>query len=60
MDRRLRFADMAYSFGQPELTVDEIMDVQRVRPETRALVAQATTDKDKFILLMCSPEMMEA
>lgn len=60
MDRRVRFADMAYSFGQPELTVDEIMDVQRVRPETRALVAQATKDKDKFILLMCSPEMMEA
>ena len=56
----MRFADMAYSFGQPELTVDEIMDAQRVRPETRALVAQATKDKDKFILLMCSPEMMEA
>ena len=60
MDRRVRFADMVFSYGRPELTVDEIMDVQRVRPETRALVAKATKDKDKFILLMCSPEMMEA
>ena len=59
-DRRLRFADMVYTHGNPELGVDEIMDTQGVSTHTIELVSQGNSDREKFILFMCSPEMMEA
>ena len=51
---------MVYTHGNPELGVDEIMDTQGVSTHTIELVSQGNSDREKFILLMCSPEMMEA
>ena len=57
-ERRIRFADAIYSGGNPTSTPDEIMDRIGANESTRSLVNNFTRQKDKFIALMCSPEIM--
>ena len=60
LDRRLRFAQLAFAAGKPSLDVATLVDRLQVSDRTRALVAKGASDLDKFTLLFCSPEMMEA
>jgi uncharacterized protein (DUF1800 family) len=57
-ERRIRFADAIYSKGYPYSTPDEIMDRIGANETTRSLVNSFNRKKDKFIALMCSPELM--
>ena len=57
-ERRIRFADAIYSKGYPYSTPDEIMDRIGANKSTRSLVNNFDRRKDKFIALMCSPEIM--
>ena len=57
-ERRIRFADAIYSKGYPYSTPDEIMDRIGANESTRSLVNNFDRRKDKFIALMCSPEIM--
>ena len=57
-ERRIRFSDAIYSGGNPTSTPDEIMDRIGANESTRSLVNNFTRQKDKFIALMCSPEIM--
>ena len=57
-ERRIRFADAIYSGGNPTSTPDEIMDRIGANESTRSLVNNFDRRKDKFIALMCSPEIM--
>ncbi len=58
-ERRIRFADAVFSNGRPKRSVEKIMARMEVMPETQQLVASVgRSPKDKFIALMCSPELM--
>ena len=57
-ERRIRFADAIYSGGNPTSTPDEIMDRIGANESTQSLVNNFNRQKDKFIALMCSPEIM--
>ena len=60
LDRRLRYAQHAFTAGMPVMAVDELMDRMQVEDKTRILVERGKSAVDKFVLLFCSPEMMEA
>ena len=58
-DRRLRFAEAIFNVGNPKFTSDQIMDRIGAHKSTRNLVkSMGMNEKDKFIALMCSPELM--
>ena len=57
-ERRIRFADAIYRAGDPKVSSEEIMNRIGANMSTRKLVDSATSGKDKFISLMCSPELM--
>jgi len=57
-ERRIRFADAIYRAGNPKISSAEIMSRIGANMSTRKLVDSATSGKDKFISLMCSPELM--
>lgn len=59
LDRRIRFASLVHDHGQMERSADEIITEQGLSEATAALVAKGGTPRDKFVLLMCSPEVME-
>lgn len=59
LDRRMRIAEMIARHASPKFTAEEIIDRQGFSDLTRALVARGTTDEQRFVLLACSPEMME-
>ncbi len=57
-ERRIRFADAIYRAGNPKVSSEEIMNRIGANMSTRKLVDSASSGKDKFISLMCSPELM--
>jgi len=58
-ERRIRFSDAVYKNGNPRRSVNEIMDRIGAVEQTRAMVASVgASPKDRFITLMCSPELM--
>lgn len=59
MDRRIRFASLVFAGGNPKLKTDDIIELHQFSEQTKQLVNQATTERDKFILLTCSPEFLE-
>lgn len=59
LDRRLRFAELVYAHGKNTLPASTIISNNTFSEETIALVNRGKTEKQKFILLMCSPEFME-
>lgn len=59
MDRRMRFADLVARHAKGVRPVDAILADQDFAPRTIDLCARGRTETQRFILLMCSPEMME-
>ena len=59
LDRRIRFASLVYQYGTPQISVDKIIEMQGLSKETRDIVSQGQSGRQKFVLLMCSPEIME-
>jgi uncharacterized protein (DUF1800 family) len=59
MDRRIRFAGLVYDHARGRRSVDELLETLELTIATRELVARGKSDTQRFILLMCSPEMME-
>ncbi|SVA70845.1 uncharacterized protein METZ01_LOCUS123699 [marine metagenome] len=58
-DRRIRFAEAIFNVGNPKFTSEEIMSRIGAHKSTRNLVKNmGMKEKDKFIALMCSPELM--
>jgi uncharacterized protein (DUF1800 family) len=57
-ERRIRFSDAIYKAGRPKVMSAEIMNRIGANEATRALVASSGSEKNKFIALMCSPEIM--
>ena len=57
-ERRIRFADAIFIAGKPKVLSAEIMDRFDANMSTRKLVASAGNERNKFIALMCSPELM--
>ena len=58
-ERRIRFADAIYRAGNPQFSSSEIMDRISANGATRDLVKRAGQyENEKFIALMCSPELM--
>jgi len=57
-ERRIRFADAIFQVGNPKVLSAEIMDRFDANMLTRKLVASAGSERNKFIALMCSPELM--
>ena len=57
-ERRIRFADAIFIAGRPKVLSAEIMDRFDANMSTRKLVASAGSERNKFIALMCSPELM--
>ena len=57
-ERRIRFSDAIYTAGRPKVMSSEIMDRIGANEVTRKLVADSGSEKNKFIALMCSPELM--
>lgn len=59
MDRRIRFANVVFNYAKPRLSPDEIIERNGFGEATRQLVAETRVPEEKFMLLACSPEMME-
>ena len=58
-ERRIRFSDAIYKKGNPKFLSAEIMDRIGASDATRKLVMSAgNSQRNKFITLMCSPEIM--
>ena len=57
-ERRIRFADAIFIAGRPKVLSTEIMNRFDANMSTRKLVASAGNERNKFIALMCSPELM--
>ena len=58
-ERRYRFADAIFSNGKPRHQATEIMSRIGASEQTRALVdSVGPNQKNRFIALMCSPELM--
>jgi len=58
-DRRIRFSEAIYNAGNPQFSSDQIMERVGANKSTRNLVkSMGMQEKDKFIALMCSPELM--
>ena len=57
-ERRIRFSEAIYRAGRPNILADEIMDRIGANMATRNLVNNAGNQRNKFIALMCSPELM--
>ena len=57
-ERRIRFADAIYKAGKPKVLSTAIMDRFGASMSTRKLVTSAGNERNKFIALMCSPELM--
>ncbi|WP_029040420.1 DUF1800 family protein [Cucumibacter marinus] len=58
-DRRIRFADLIYRFGNPRLSAAEIADALGLSAKTRDMIATGNTPRDRFVLCLCSKEFME-
>lgn len=59
LDRRIRFASLVFQYGMPQISVEEIIEMQGLSKATIDTVSQGQSDHQKFVLLMCSPEIME-
>ncbi|MEO6014230.1 MAG: DUF1800 family protein [Devosia sp.] len=60
LDRRLRFAQLAFTAGKPPVDVASLIGRMDVSARTRALVQSVKTPVDQFVLLFCSSELTEA
>jgi uncharacterized protein (DUF1800 family) len=60
MDRRVRFAQLVWRAGAPQMAPRALAERLGAAPETLALMAKARNDEEQFIFLFCSPDMMEA
>jgi uncharacterized protein (DUF1800 family) len=60
LDRRLRFSQLAFTAGVPALGAEKLVERLGVDSATQTLVSGGKTDVEKFVLLFCSPELMEA
>ena len=60
VERRLRFAQLVFRAGNVAADADALMDRMAVSEATRQLVSSSGSPEDRFILLFCSPEMLEA
>lgn len=59
LDRRVRLADVLASKGKMSATIDDIIARGEFGDATRDLVLLGKGTAQKFMLLACSPEMME-
>ena len=59
-DRRIKFAEAIFNAGNPQFGANQIMDRIGAHQSTRKLVNSVgdTNEKNRFIALMCSPELM--
>ena len=57
-ERRIRFATALYSGGFPTQNNEDIMNRIGANDVTRNMVASVKGNKNKFVALMCSPEIM--
>lgn len=60
MDRRLRFSSFVKAAGFPRLTVEQLTDRLALSDTALSLIAKGKDDAEKFMLLFCGPDMMEA
>jgi uncharacterized protein (DUF1800 family) len=60
MDRRIRLASIIQTSGGPTLSTDRMMELYGFSDRTRSLVEQGRSETERFVLLACSPEFMEA
>ncbi len=59
LDRRIRLANLVFLKGRPARSVDQIILDQGLGASTRDLVSRGRNEQERFVLLMCSPEIME-
>lgn len=59
MDRRVRFAGLVHDHAEGRLPVDAILAANGFSRTTAALLDRGRDERQRFLLLMCSPEMME-
>ena len=57
-ERRIRFSEAIYKAGKPQYKANQIMDRIDAGAPTRKLVDGFRNEQEKFIALMCSPELM--
>jgi uncharacterized protein (DUF1800 family) len=57
-DRRIRIASRIYG-ANPLLAGEEIAEIHEFSDRTKMAISLAKTSKDKFIVALCSPELME-
>ena len=57
-ERRIRFSEAIYQVGRPQFSSEEIINRIGANMSTRQLVESFSSGKDRFIALMCSPELM--
>jgi len=57
-DRRIRIASRIYE-ANPSISGEEISEIYRFSDRTKMIISSAKTSKDKFIIALCSPELME-
>ena len=57
-ERRIRFATALYAGGYPTQNNEDIMNRIGANDVTRNMVASVKGTKNKFVALMCSPEIM--
>jgi len=57
-ERRIRFASALYKGGFPTQSTEDIMNRIGANDATKNLVASVKGTKNKFVALMCSPEIM--
>jgi uncharacterized protein (DUF1800 family) len=57
-DRRIRIASRIYA-ANPSISGEEIAEIYGFSDRTKMAISSAKTSKDKFIVALCSPELME-
>jgi len=57
-DRRIRIASRIYA-ANPSMSGEEIAEIYGFSDRTKMAISKAKTGKDKFIVALCSPELME-
>jgi uncharacterized protein (DUF1800 family) len=60
LDRRVRFSSLIVTSCHAALKAKELLDRVGADDATRALVAKVVSNKDKYVLLLSSRDMMEA
>ena len=58
MDRRMRVSNLVFSYGNPEISCEEVIGKLGMTRKTKKLVSKGQTEAEKFTLLTCSPEFM--